>query len=292
MQSLPFPVRPIHRAPKWPYTVHLLLLSRSFAVINDLQIPQTFHFIWSWHTKRMTTRTKANWDRERERGTGGVQWCVLNWNRMLKLSKHCSAGDLFSALPRGPLLYTRIDRQTEGCSVAIGKWFWVIYFIVALKYLLFWKAPNNAMINLKGLPCPPLATPLPPLSTAGCALSKCGALIPWKFLAATSRNRINFFLFSNLSPRSPCSSPSSSSCCWRNIFGFMWIRVIYSNRFRFRFRFRFGVALPSSPSKHIAAKWPLRALPCPPPFPGWPGYNSESIVMVLAACKFFLIISY
>lgn len=159
MQSLPSAVRPIHRAPKWLYTVHLLLLSRSFSVINDLQIPQTFHFIWSWHTKRMTTRTKANWHRERERGTGGLQWCVLNWNRMLKLSKHCSAGDLFSALPRGPLLYTRIDRQTEGCSVAIGKWFWVIYFIVALKYLLFWKAPNNAMINLKGLPCPPLATP-------------------------------------------------------------------------------------------------------------------------------------
>lgn len=112
---------------------------------------------------------------------------------------------------------------------------------------------------------PALPLPRPPLATAGCALSKCGALIPWKFLAATSRNRINFFLFSNLSPRSPCYSPSSSSCCWRNIFGFMWIRVIYSNRFRFRFRFRFGVALPSSPSKHIAAKWPLRALPCPPP---------------------------
>lgn len=33
------------------------------------------------------------------------------------------------------------------CCVSETKWFWVIYFIVALKYLLFWKAPNNAMIN-------------------------------------------------------------------------------------------------------------------------------------------------
>lgn len=121
------------------------------------------HFIsFEVDTQNAWQREQKRTGIERERGTGGLQWCVLNWNRMLKLSKHCSAGDLFSALPRGPLLYTRMYRQTEGCSVAIGKWFWVIYFIVALKYLLFWKAPNNAMINLKGLPCPPLATPPPP----------------------------------------------------------------------------------------------------------------------------------
>lgn len=40
-----------------------------------------------------------------------------------------------------------------------------------------------------------------------------------------------------------------------------------------------GVTMPTSPLPFV---YPL----------GWPGYNSESIVMVLAACKFFFIISY
>lgn len=120
------------------------------------------------------------------------------------------------------------------------------------------------MINLKGLPCPSLATP--PSFHSWLRVEQVWRTNPLKIPCGHVPKPNQFFsLFSNLSPRSPCSYPSSSSCCWRNIFGFMWIRVIYSNRFRFRFCFRFGVALPSSPSKHIAAKWPLRALPCLPP---------------------------
>lgn len=122
------------------------------------------------------------------------------------------------------------------------------------------------MINLKGLPCPPLATP--PSCRRWLRVEQVWRTNPLKIPCGHVPKPNQFFsLFSNLSPRSPCSSPSSSSCCWRNIFGFMWIRVIYSNRFRFRFRFRFGVAPPPlpPPSKHIAAKWPLRALPCPLP---------------------------
>lgn len=151
------------------------------------------------------------------------------------------------------------------------------------------------MINLKGLPLP---RPFPPSSHSWLRVEQVWRTNPLKIPCGhVPKPNQFFFSFSNLSPRSPLLLLSASSCCWRNIFGFMWIRVIYSNRFRFRFRFRFAVAPPLAAFKAYCGKVAFEGVTMPTPFPslcplGWPGYNSESIVMVLAACKFFFIISY
>lgn len=117
-------------------------------VINDLQIPQTFHFIWSWHTKRMTTNK-------------GIRTCVCVVERGKLKPNFKTVQTHYAAVFRRDLPKTihmpiPVNFCSMCCSIAIVKWFWVIYFIVALKYLLFWKALNNAVINLTNLQLLPL----------------------------------------------------------------------------------------------------------------------------------------
>lgn len=72
-------------------------------------------------------------------------------------------------------------------------------------------------------------------------------------------------------------------------------RVIYSNRFRFEphktycgnVAFEGATPPTGSPNEEKNSNQNILAS-----VPASAGYNSESIVMVLAACKFFFIISY
>lgn len=95
-------------------------------IINDQQIPQAFR---SFHFEVATCAgEKRNGKLDTVPRSTPESWNIymyifLSWS---------SAQNHMASVP---------------CCVSETKWFWVIYFIVALKYLLFWKAPNNAMIN-------------------------------------------------------------------------------------------------------------------------------------------------